>query len=418
MSASAESSHEILDWLEAHRADTIGFARQLIATPSQNPPGDERLIAAVVEEELRRLGFDDISIVAKEPHRPNVVCRLVGASGGPTLLYSGHIDTKRVGDRSKWHTDPLEPTTRDGILYGLGSSDMKSAIAAFVWAAGALLPFRDRIAGELVLALTADEEAGGEYGAQFLAENGHVRADVGLIGEPSGIRNEWEDLDLVSRGETCFVIKVRGTQMHASVSDVLPSVNATLRAAHVLLRLDRDLQVCYTPHPLCPQGITVCPGVMFRGGVFYGILPGYAEFSTEIRTVPGMTREAVRSDVQAFVQRLRAEDPSLEIEVEFEPLPLGWVEPVEVPPDEPFVGALFSAARAVLGFEPRLSAFPAWTDARFFAETGIPTIPAFGPGLLTAAHSPNECIVVESIVQASKIYALAAWDFLSSDGKP
>jgi acetylornithine deacetylase len=177
--------------------------------------------------------------------------------------------------------------------------------------------------------------------------------------------------------------------------------------------VDGELEIRYPAHPFCPQGITVTPGVLFKSGVFYGILPGYAEFSVEIRTVPGMRFEDVEADVQAFVGRLRAEDPTLEIEFEFEPLPLGWIQPVEVSLDQPFVASLTTAAKQVLGFQPRLNAFPAWTDARFFAEAGITTIPAFGPGLLTVTHMPNEHIAVESIVRASKIYALAAWSYLS-----
>jgi len=151
-----------------------------------------------------------------------------------------------------------------------------------------------------------------------------------------------------------------------------------------------------------------------NSGVYYGVLPGYAEFGTDVRTLPGMTRETMEEDIKQFVEKLRREDPTLEIDYEFEPLPLGWIEPVVVPEDHPFIDALKDSSRSVLGKVPQLSAYPAWTDARFFQHVaGIPTIPAFGPGLLTVAHGPNERVLVENIGRASRVYALAAANYLS-----
>jgi acetylornithine deacetylase/succinyl-diaminopimelate desuccinylase-like protein len=86
---------------------------------------------------------------------------------------------------------------------------------------------------------------------------------------------------------------------------------------------------------------------------------------------------------------------------------------VEFPPTHPFVACVEEASEHVLGARPPRGAFPAWTDARFFSDiAGIPAIPAFGPGLLTAIHRPNEHVSVTAIIQAAKIYALAAVMYL------
>jgi acetylornithine deacetylase len=211
-------------------------------------------------------------------------------------------------------------------------------------------------------------------------------------------------------------VKVHGTQMHSSIADLVPSVNANVKMAEVLTRLARELRFTYQPHPLCPQGVTMGPGVMVSGGVSYGVLPGYAEFATEVRLLPGMTVEGVKRDVQQFLSEVCADDPDLDVEVEFEHGPLRYIAPVVVSEEHPFVRRLQAAAEQILGQCPPQGAFPAWTDARFFdAISGIRTIPAFGPGLLVVTHAPNEHVRVESIVEACKIYALAAASYLTGE---
>ena len=407
---------EILQWVDQRRGQVVDFARQLIATPSENPPGDEQAMAKAVGDRLRELNCGSPRIASRVAHRPNLLSSVVAPHAGPTLLFSGHLDTKPKGRDEDWLIPPFDPVIREGRLYGLGSSDMKSAIAAMTYAASAVGSVAGELGGELQLVFTADEEAGGAFGAKYLSEAGLLRADVALVGEPSGHLTNWEYLDVVSRGETCFRLRVRGTQMHSSISNMIPSVNANLRLAAVLLRLERDLKVHHEPHPFCPNGITVTPGVMMHGGIYYGILPGEAECSTEIRVIPGMSFDGVRRDVEAFVEMLRHEDPDLRIELEFEAPPLDWIAPVEFPTSHPFLEALETAAQRVLGFRPTKGAFPAWTDARFFRDiAGIPSIPAFGPGLLTVTHRPNEHVATDAIIEAAKIYALAAVLFLQTE---
>src|SRR3954452_13202588 len=124
----------ILHWLDEHREDLRLFAARLVATPSPNLPGDERAIVAVILSEVNRLGLTGAEIAAKEPHRPNVIFRLRGEKLGPVLMLCGHSDTKPVGDSVQWQTDPFEPVFKEGKLYGLGSTDMKGAVAAMIYA--------------------------------------------------------------------------------------------------------------------------------------------------------------------------------------------------------------------------------------------------------------------------------------------
>ena len=124
-----------------------------------------------------------------------------------------------------------------------------------------------------------------------------------------------------------------------------------------------------------------------------------------------MTQAGVERDVEAFLDKLRKEDPQLDVELAFEPLPIGWTPPCEVPVDAPVVRAAQDAASQVLGEVLPLRALPAVTDGAHFTAVGIDTIPAFGPGLLPLAHSANEYIDVENLGQAAQIYALTALNF-------
>src|SRR5205085_52073 len=170
------------------------------------------------------------------------------------LMLGGHSDTKPVGDPTQWRTDPFQPIVRDGKLYGLGSTDMKGAVAAMIYATAALARDRAGLAGELLLVIDADEERSMKFGSEFLATEYGLRADVAVLGEPSGIAGpEFEFLHLLSRGVCCFKIRVHGTQMHSSLTDRLPSTNANVKLAEVLARMKRELKLTYEPHPLCPS---------------------------------------------------------------------------------------------------------------------------------------------------------------------
>ena len=404
------SETRLLELLSRREGELLEFTRELIATPSVNPPGDERAAAALVRERLFSLGVEDVEQVGAEETRPNLIARVPGSGSGPTLILSGHLDTKPPGDLELWRTDPWDPVIRDGELHGLGSGDMKAAVAAMVYAAGVLrevgLP-----TGTLELVLTADEEAGSELGSRWLAESGLLRADAAVIGEPCGVVREWEAIDLVSRGAALFKVRVRGTQLHSSISDRLPVVNATVMMARLIDRMHRELKsaLTYGEHPLGGLGPTVNVGVMAQAGVYYGVYPGSAEFACDVRTLPGMTREQVEADLQAFLERAMAEEPGLDAELVFEM----WAPATEISPDEPIVGALQAAAAVVLDEQPELAAFPGATDAAYFQLTaGIPTVAAFGPGFLSRAHSPNESLPARAVLEAAKLYALAAWDYL------
>jgi succinyl-diaminopimelate desuccinylase len=162
----------------------VPLARRLVDAPSPNPPGDERAIAAEVAAALAELALPSPQVLARSARRPNLLTALDFGAGGRHLCFSGHLDTKPIGD-ARW-TVPSDRATLEGDrLYGRGAVDMKGAIAAMIVAA-ARLAADPPTCGRLSLLFTADEEDGAAFGAHFVAAEGLLAADGVVIGEPAG----------------------------------------------------------------------------------------------------------------------------------------------------------------------------------------------------------------------------------------
>lgn len=396
-------------FLTEREGEVIALTSALVAAPSPNPPGDELAPAAVIERALAHYRLPAPKIVAQEPNRPNLIVRIDGARPGPHLALCGHLDTKPVGDAaSEWRTDPYQPVIEGDRLFGLGSTDMKGACAAMVLAGAAFARVADSISGSLSLIFTADEEYGSRYGAEYLTRSGAIAADAILLTEPAGVHADWEAIRIISRGFSGFRVVVKGTQTHSSIADQMETINAVEAMANVLVAFRRELRLRYPDHPLCPAGPTINLGVKAIGGVGYGVLPGHAEFWCDIRTIPGMTQDALADDVDAALETIRPLVPGAEVTWEFSPH-LAWIGPTEVTADHPMVTAVARAATDILGVAPPLAAFPGASDAwPFQGMGGIPTLAAFGPGLLPLAHGPNEWVSILALQQAPRIFVDAA----------
>jgi hypothetical protein len=188
-------------------------------------------------------------------------------------------------------------------------------------------------------------------------------------------------------------------------------VNAVEAMARTMIGLRRELRPRVPPHPLCPAGPTINIGVKTLGGVGYGVLPGHAEFWTDIRVTPGMTFDGMRQDIEAALARVAPETPGATVSLDISP-EIGWVDATEVAADHPATLAVQAAAERVLGAAPPLAAFHGATDAWALQGIGgIPTIAAFGPGMLPLAHGPNEWVSMTALEQAAEMYVLAALGF-------
>jgi acetylornithine deacetylase/succinyl-diaminopimelate desuccinylase-like protein len=145
----------------------VDLLRRLIQINTVNPPGNEEAVQLHLRDLLEDVGFE-CELLAAIEGRPNLVARLRGGSGGPGLAYLGHADTV-LADAQDWTVDPWSGELREGQVWGRGALDMKGQVAAEIAAVTALAEEGWRpAAGELLVVITADEEAGATHGAKWL----------------------------------------------------------------------------------------------------------------------------------------------------------------------------------------------------------------------------------------------------------
>ncbi len=243
--------------------DATQLLQSLIRLNTVNPPGNERAAIEHLERILADAGFQ-CELLGAVPERPNLVARLrpdgggAGAAAaveGPTLCYLGHVDTV-LADASEWRRDPWSGEITDGCLWGRGSLDMKSQVAAEVAAVAGLAREGWRPAcGELLIVAVVDEETGGELGAKWLCETHpeKVRCDM-LLNEGGGPHFElngqrYYGVCCAEKGVFRFTVTTDGTAGHASMPKL--GDNALLKLGPVLERFaTRQPTLAPTAEPL------------------------------------------------------------------------------------------------------------------------------------------------------------------------
>jgi acetylornithine deacetylase/succinyl-diaminopimelate desuccinylase-like protein len=215
--------------------------QRLIRFNTVNPPGQELEAQRFLKTYLEGAGFE-CELIGATAERPNLIARLRGERGGPRLCYLCHVDTV-LAHPEDWLVDPWSGELRDGFVWGRGALDMKGQVACEVAAAADLgwSGWRPG-AGELMVVVTCDEEAGAALGARWLCENvpDRVRCDW-VVNEGAGEMLEFGDrrfytICVGEKGVFRFTLTTHGRAGHASIPGIAD--NALLRMVHVLGRLN------------------------------------------------------------------------------------------------------------------------------------------------------------------------------------
>ena len=146
----------------------VEMLQTLVRIDTTNPPGNEGEAVGYVDELLAASGIKSL-ILAKDPTRPNLVARIPGRGEAPPFLMQGHVDVVPTTGQ-QWARDPMGGDIIDGSMWGRGTLDMKGGVAMMIDAFLRMSAAEEAPAGDVILCVVSDEEAGGEYGARFLVE--------------------------------------------------------------------------------------------------------------------------------------------------------------------------------------------------------------------------------------------------------
>jgi succinyl-diaminopimelate desuccinylase len=403
----AARTSSLVEWLEEREDEIAALLAELVAIPTENPPGKNyRSCADLLENRVRQVGLACERLEAgeqKERTGDGPVCLLANYGRGERILYfHGHYDVVPAQTREQF-----EPLRKDHFLFGRGSCDMKGGIVAMLYAILALKECGAELHGGIGLTLVPNEETGGEKGSAWLAAQGRLgRGGIGmLLAEPtSGV--VWN----ANRGAISLRVRVLGKSAHVGLQH--HGENAFERMHRVVDRLQELKQEVERRTTNFNIGADqarhsiLMLGGQSGGGTNFNVVPEECWFTVDRRINPEEDLEEEKAKLIAVLDRCRREGLPLEWEILQEGQSSACRE------EEPLGEVLARSVRAVSGEAPRFEMCPGLLEIRFYAAQGVPAY-AYGPGLLSVAHGPDEYVDLRKVTDCAAIYALTAIEMLT-----
>lgn len=380
------------------RANLLSFLQDLVRTPS--PSTEEGAVAERILREMEKLGFEDV----RTDSMGNVVGR-IGPAEGPTLMLNAHMDTVRVSSREAWTVDPFGAEVDDGVLYGLGSCDMKGGLAAMIYGAKMIRDAQLPLKGNVVVACVVQEESCEGLGTRALMEETNVRPHWVVLGEPTNLK-----ISRGQRGRLQMRVVARGKSAHAASPGL--GENAIYIAARIVFGLELLAEQLAEDEFLGPGTLAVTDissrassrnAVPDRCTVIVDRRLTLGENETkalsEVRRV--VAREGVNADAEVLRYRATSYKGCECERREFYP---AWV----IAADHPLVQEAVRAAQVQLKGRPAIGCWGFSTEGVYTAgEANIPTV-GFGPGREELAHAADEHVRLDDVYAAVRVYAQLA----------
>ncbi|MFO7741468.1 MAG: YgeY family selenium metabolism-linked hydrolase [Anaerolineae bacterium] len=384
------------------RENLLAFLRDLVRTPS--PSTEERDVAQRVVQEMERLDFSEVRV---DP-LGNVVGR-IGPGRGPTLMLNAHMDTVRVSAPDSWTRDPFGADVENDLLYGLGSCDMKSGLAAMVYGARLLRDEGVSLNGDVVVACVVQEEECEGLGTRTLVEESDIRPDWVVIGEPTDL-----NISRGQRGRLEIELVARGRSAHAASPHL--GENAINIAARLVFGLEMLSEQLGEDDFLGPGTLAVTD--ISSSSSSRNAIPDRCTLVIDRRLTLGENETKALAEVQRVIAREGVDAKVAVTEYgrasytgrtrrtrEFYP---AWV----LSADHPLVRTAVRATQTQLNRRPQIVCWGFSTEGVYTAgEASIPTI-GFGPGEEEIAHTADEHVRLSDVYAAAEVYAQLAAQLL------
>jgi putative selenium metabolism hydrolase len=385
----AEEISSLRATADRHAKPMVEFARRLIQTPSL--PGEEREIADLTANEMKRLGYDDVWI----DRVGNVIGVVRGTNPGPSVQFNAHLDHVDVGDPNLWPYPPFDAVVKDDTLYGRGASDVKGAMATQVFLVPVLRELGWPTDGDVYVVGVVLEEVGG-LGSQVLAAEMPTNSAVLAEATHNQLRRG-------HRGRALVKVAFTGLSAHASAPD--RARNPHFAAARFLLRVEKL--------PMKEHGVfgnsTAAPTLIESDQVSSNVTPATIAVYLDWRNVPSESAEEIVSRATALADEVAAQVDGITANVDIvgrEVTSYTGVSGVMPPTlafetviDDPVLTRSRQALETALGRPVSVDTWTFATDGGHLAKRGITTI-GFAPGEERFAHTIHDQVSLAKMNEA------------------
>ena len=377
--------------------DTLQLTRELISRASVTP--DDQGCQELICERLQAAGFDCQHLRFEDVDNLWVT----HGSGSPLFVFAGHTDVVPTGPESDWTSPPFIATDRDGNLFGRGSADMKTSIAASVTSAEQFVKENPDHPGTIGLLITSDEEGPSINGTvkvmQWLEEQS-IKIDYCIVGEPSSVKQMGDTVKVGRRGSLNGYMTIHGKQGHVAYPHLADNpFHRALPALSELAEIEWD------------QGNEFFPPTSFQiSNIFSGtgaenVIPGNVELKFNFRFSSELSEDDLKARATAVFEKHKL-NYSIDWRLSGNPF---------LTQKGALVDAVTTACTEILGVTPELSTAGGTSDGRFIAPTGTEVI-ELGP-CNASIHQIDEHVKLTDPVQLARAYQRILQLILRTDSK-
>ncbi len=375
---------------ESERRDALLLLKKVLEIPSVNGRDDEGAVARYLCDVFQKAGVAAYVQEIDERHS-NVIAYLKGENSGPLSVWNGHLDTVAYGDLDSWNSDPSIPVERDGRLYCRGASDMKSGLAAMVFALCSFVKSGRKPISPVLFLGTCDEECGG-LGAEAVLQEGLLPpCETLLIGEPTG-----NHLGVAHKGCFWMELEIAGKTSHGAYPS--QGCNAVEQGVRLANSITEEIQK--QKHPVL--GNATAQITRIKGGIAPNMTPDRCTILMDIRPVLPVSTEDLRKMVSSLIQKQKISvgNEALQVQVRF----LNARRSFEITETHPLVMKVRESIDRHCGGGKSMG-INFFTDASVLLRDRPETaVLLFGPGEPELAHKPNESLVLYKYFQSIEVY--------------
>lgn len=396
-----KEDQKLIDYIDNNKEEICTLVRKLVSIPSVNIPGEkvgkQLEIGNFLYKKFQEIGLDNIHFQDVYPGARNVLGETLASSRKIGIIFNGHTDTVHIENMT---IEPFGGSVLDGKIYGRGTADMKSGLAAAIIAVKAILDLNIILSKRILLTAVVDEEGLGRGINKLILEG--IKAEYGIVGEPTCYGGSLK-IAIAHKGRAELEVTVKGKASHGCEPTL--GINAISKMCGVVQAIEKDLpkKLSINSHPLLGTG-TVNVGVI-NGGTQSNIVPDICRIKIDRRTLPGENLADVQTEIEDILEKLRKKDPELDVSVKLTKHTITRSsQPMEISPDEKIVKAASSAVKYIIGTPALMWGSPGYTDASpIVNKAKIPTI-VLGPGRV--GHTQDEHVHIDEIINCTKVYAL------------